>query len=68
MIEMVLVYCMIGDPAQCIEQRPVFEDPLTAMACMMSAQTVAVEYVRDHPNWTLSGWRCEMNKPRSEPT
>ncbi len=68
MLEMVLVYCLVADPENCIEQRPVFEDPLTPMACMMTAQRVALDYVREHPQYQFARWRCELDKPRSEPT
>ena len=67
MIEMVLVYCMISDAGQCLEQRPVFEDPLTPISCMMTAQQVATSYVKEHPNYQLSRWRCELDKPHSAP-
>jgi hypothetical protein len=67
MIELVLVYCLVSDPANCVEQRPVFEDPLTAMSCMMTAQRVAVDYVREHPQWQFNRWRCEVDKPKSAP-
>lgn len=67
MIEMVLVYCMITDAGKCLEQRPLFENPLTPIACMMSAQRVASDYVREHPDWHLAGWRCEMDKPHAAP-
>ena len=63
MIEMVLVYCMIANPDQCTEQRPVFEEPLSSMACMMSAQEVALQYVHEHPDMQLARWRCEIDKP-----
>jgi hypothetical protein len=63
MIEMVLVYCMITHPEQCTEQRPVFEEPLSGMACMANAQQVAIHYVQEHPDWQLARWRCEIDKP-----
>jgi len=34
---------------------------------MMTAQFVAQQYVRDHPDWRMAGWRCEMNVPRRNP-
>ncbi|HLY55186.1 MAG TPA: hypothetical protein VKS60_06495 [Stellaceae bacterium] len=68
MIELVLVYCMVADPTRCMEQRPVFEDPLTPVSCMMTAQKVAVDYVNEHPQWQFSRWRCEIDKPKSAPT
>ena len=64
MIEMVLVYCLVAHPEQCVEERPVFEEPLSSMACMMSAQRVGVQYVEDHPEWQLAKWRCEIDVPQ----
>jgi hypothetical protein len=62
---MVLVYCMVGQPDKCTEQRPVFEEPLSGMACMMTAQHAAQQYVAEHPEWQLASWRCEIDKPKS---
>lgn len=59
MIEMVLVYCLAAAPAKCQEQRPVFEEPLTAMGCLIGAQETAQKWLAEHPDWQLSGWRCE---------
>jgi hypothetical protein len=64
MIELVLVYCLSADPDRCTEQRPIFEEPLSGMACMMNAQKVALNYVAEHPEWHLARWRCEIDKPR----
>ena len=67
MIQLVLVYCMIENASVCIEDRPTYADPISMDRCLTSAQTVAVEYVRDHPRWQLSGWRCEVDVPRKTP-
>ncbi|MDB5396825.1 MAG: hypothetical protein JWM91_4331 [Rhodospirillales bacterium] len=68
MIELVIVYCMVGDPKQCLEQRPVFEQPLTPMSCLMGAELTAADYVKEHPTWKLASWRCEKDKPHETPT
>ena len=68
MIELVLVYCLVADPKNCQEQRPTFEQPLTAASCLFNAEQSAIEYVREHPAWQLSGWRCEKDKPPELPT
>jgi hypothetical protein len=33
------------------------------MACMVSAQPIASEFLRDHPGYQLTSFRCEINKP-----
>jgi hypothetical protein len=67
MIQLVLIYCLVANPASCVEARPAFEQPLTPMSCMMNAQMVAQQYVTTHPEWRLSSWRCEVNVPRQNP-
>lgn len=61
MISLVLVFCMIRDPSNCIEQRPRFTKPLTDWACIANGQTAAERYLESHPDWRLVKWRCERN-------
>ncbi len=63
MIQLVLVYCLMADTKSCVEKRPVPEFPLTAMGCMVSAEPMAVNYLREHPAYQLASFRCEINKP-----
>lgn len=67
MIQLVLVYCMIENASVCVEDRPTYTEPLSLSDCMTSAQAVAVDYVRDHPRWQLSRWRCEVDVPQKTP-
>lgn len=62
MLSLVLVYCLASDPHQCQERRPVFAEPLTSMTCLIHGQLAGAEYVRQHPDWRLSGWRCEVGR------
>ena len=66
-IQLVIVYCLIANAANCMEARPAFERPLTPMSCMMNAQLLAQQYVAEHPEWRLARWRCELNVPRQNP-
>ena len=63
MVQLVLVYCLMADARSCVERRPVTEFPLTPMACMVSAQPEAASYLREHPAYQLTSFRCEINKP-----
>lgn len=67
MIQLVIVYCLVANAANCKEARPAFEQPLTPMGCMMNAQLVAQQYVTTHPEWRLASWRCELNVPARSP-
>ncbi len=67
MIELVLVYCLATSPDRCLERREPLEPPMSLIACSLSAQTMALDYVRSHPAYRLKGWRCEIDKPRESP-
>jgi hypothetical protein len=56
------------DQLSCVEKRPMSEFPLTAMGCMVSAQPVATEFVREHPAYHLSSFRCEIDHPAEKQT
>ncbi len=63
MIQLVLVYCLMPDNAACVEKRPMVEEPMSAMACMVQAQPMASDFLRSHPKYHLASWRCEIDKP-----
>lgn len=66
MVQLVLVFCLLGSPDSCTEQRPMMEG-LSMMACMTQGQHAAQAWLADHPKWVLSRWRCEQNVPRQRP-
>ncbi len=63
MVQLVLVYCLMADSRACVEKRPMMELPLTAMSCLMDAEPMAADYLREHPAYKLASFRCEINKP-----
>ena len=64
MIQLVLVYCMVANATVCAESRPTFEDGLSLIGCIMNGQQTGAAYVREHPQWQLSRFRCEVNVPQ----
>jgi hypothetical protein len=66
MATLVLLFCLGTDHAQCVERRPVYEEPLGLMACMVGGQFAGTEFLQTHPGWRLAKWRCETG-PRREP-
>jgi len=63
MITLVLIFCL---GAECIEHRPVYEEPLSLMACSVGGQIAAAEYLKTHPGWQLKRWRCEVGPRKSD--
>ena len=57
MIELVIVYCLSAAPDRCVERRTEMENS-GPMACTMTAQTLAQQYLATHPAYRMSGWRC----------
>ncbi len=58
MVHMILVFCLSQSPNLCIRQRPFFARPLGMMGCMVEAQRTASSFLRDHPGYRLSRFRC----------
>ena len=67
MTELVLVFCLAGVPGPCREERPLLEQ-MSLTSCLTEGQQYALEWLADHPKWALSGWRCEENVPKHQPT
>lgn len=67
MIDLVIVYCLASNPKACVEKRVPMEDFGSPVACVTSAQQRAQEYLREHPKYKLSSWRCEIDVPKQTP-
>lgn len=63
MVELVLTFCLLTNANSCIEQRPVFEEGLTSMSCLMLAQQIGAKYLAEHQAYRFSSWRCETARP-----
>ncbi len=69
MIELVLTYCLAADPSRCVEKRPLLDEPFpSAMACMVQAQPMAGDFIRQHPAYVLVRFRCEIDRPKEART
>ena len=66
MATLILIFCLSSDQTHCVEQRPIYEEPLSMTTCMIRGQFAGAEYVRDHPEWRLAEWRCAIGLPRRE--
>ena len=63
LIELVMLVCLAASPSECREERPLTEIN-SVMACATQGQMVAAQWLSQHPAFTLSRWRCEVNVPR----
>ena len=65
LIELVMLVFLAASPSECREERPLNEIA-SVMACAAQGQMVAARWLSQHPAFTLSRWRCEVNLPRQE--
>lgn len=63
LVQLVMTFCLMANTGSCIEQRPMLEDIRSPMGCITAAQPLAAEFVRGHPAFRLTSWRCEIGKP-----
>ena len=57
---LVLVYCMSGQPDQCVERPEPIEGGL--MACQIQAQQMAQDWLAWHPKYALAKFRCMLGR------
>jgi hypothetical protein len=56
---LIIVVCLATSPDVCREEQPPI-DMGQGLSCAMNGQTIAAEWLADHPLWTLKGWRCRF--------
>src|SRR5260221_8059859 len=64
MVSLILIVCLAATPDVCREEQPPV-DVASAMSCAMDGQLIALQWLDDHPKWTLRGWRGRSGRPES---
>ncbi len=62
MFELILTVCLMGQPAYCKEERVALAERSGLTGCIWEGQLRAVDWVRDHPDWQIKRWTCDMPK------
>ena len=58
MTTLLLVVCLnLADPSSCREEHVTVPE---GMNCLRHGQIIGLEWLEDHPKWSLKGWRCRM--------
>jgi hypothetical protein len=60
MYELVVVACLLGQPAHCEEFYLAFQQPMGIMQCMYEAQFRLVRWLEERPEWAVRRWRCSL--------
>ncbi|ARE39116.1 hypothetical protein RGUI_0975 [Rhodovulum sp. P5] len=57
MVQLLFIACTGLSHPSCEERSMIFTD-ITPMTCVMGAQPELAKWAEEHPNWTVSRWRC----------
>lgn len=57
MIELVLVACLLREPARC-ESHQLPTEPMGLVECMVASQQYLVRWQDEHPTWRVRRWTC----------
>jgi hypothetical protein len=64
MVSLIVIVCLAATPDICREEQP----PgyvASATSCAAEGQLIALQWVENHPKWTLRRWRCRSGRPES---
>jgi len=58
-LELILTVCSLSQPTQCDERKLIFETATeSTRTCMMQAMPYIAQWSGEHPNLTITRWRC----------
>ena len=58
-VELILTVCTLAQPATCDERKLMFESATgSTRNCMMQAMPYIAKWSGEHPNLTVTRWRC----------
>ncbi|WP_020179670.1 hypothetical protein [Methylopila sp. M107] len=65
-MELVLLACLVEEPAACREERLVMSlSELAPIACLAAAPAAIAEWSEGHPDRSVARWRCEASDRRA---
>jgi len=64
MVSLIFIVCLAVTPDICREEQPPAYVAST-MSCATESQLIALQWLDDHPKWTLRGWRCRSGTPNT---
>jgi hypothetical protein len=60
MYELIVVACLIAQPARCEEFQVPFQQPMGATECMRESQWHLVAWLAEHSDWVIRKWSCSI--------
>jgi hypothetical protein len=59
LVELLIVACLVKEPARCEEFHVPFVDEMNVVQCMWQSTIHAAEWAADHPEWQIKKIRCD---------
>lgn len=59
LVELVILACLLKDPARCETFHLPFENGMTMVQCAWQSQLTAARWAGDHPTWQIRKFSCE---------
>ena len=63
MYELVVIACLIAQPAKCEEFPMPFQQPMGITECMRESQLHLVEWLAEHSGWRFAGGAARYRRP-----
>jgi hypothetical protein len=60
MYELMMIACLLVQPARCEEVHLPFQQPMGLSQCLYQAQFQMVHWLEARPGWAIRRWRCEL--------
>lgn len=60
MLELIVVACLIAQPAKCETFHLPFEEPMGGHQCVFRAQLRLVQWLERRPDWQIRRWTCGL--------
>lgn len=60
MFELIVIACLMSEPATCDRFPVPFQEPMGMMECLRESQIQIASWAAEHPNWRVRRWICEM--------
>jgi hypothetical protein len=58
--ELIVVACLLAQPAKCEEFPLPFQQPMGMTECMREGQLYLAEWLAGHSDWVIRRWSCAM--------
>lgn len=59
LVELLIVACLVKEPARCEEFHVPFVDEMNVVQCMWQSTIHAAEWAANHPEWRIKKIRCD---------